>query len=123
MLVDPINTNEVFFVDQISANSSFELLIIVPSSICDACAISLLYHLKDIGTDLDSISLFVDKSYPQIAGIAKNIGIGFISTLEVPDYFESILIVRNVRGLSSPYIMRYQDGFSPILELFFQEPQ
>jgi hypothetical protein len=122
MLVDPISINESVYVDQISSISSFDLLIIVPSSICDACAISLLYHLKDSGIDLDNISLYVDKSYPQIVGIANNLGIGSISSLDVPEYFESILLVRHVKGFSSPYIMRYQDGFIPVLELFFQDP-
>lgn len=122
MLVAPISINEAVYVDQISSVSSFDLLIIVPGSICDACAISLLYHLNDSGSNLDNISLYVDKSYPQIVGIANNLGVGAISSLDVPEYFESILLVRHVKGSSSPYIMRYQDGFIPVLELFFQDP-
>ena len=122
MLVAPISINEAVYVDQISSVSSFDLLIIVPGSICDACAISLLYHLNDSGSNLDNISLYVDKSYPQIVGIANNLGVGAISSLDVPEYFESILLVRHVKDSSSPYIMRYQDGFIPVLELFFQDP-
>ena len=121
-LESPIGIDERLVVDQIGDLKS-NLLVIVPNSICDACAISLLYQLKDSGISLEGISLYVDKSYPQIVRIAKNLGIGDVSSLEVPEYVESILLVRHESSLFRTYIMRYQDGFSSILELFLQESE
>ena len=122
MLVDPISMNELLYLDKITDFGSSGLSIIIPDSVCDACAINLLYHLKDRGIDLESVSLYVDKSYRQIVGIAKNLDIGFVSSLDVPEYIESIILVRRIKDYSSPCIMRFQDGFIPILGLFFQDP-